>query len=103
LEDLPAKVQPSGSSSPLADPEPERASSPIPPVAPVVPGADFKTRVRRFETGLIEAALRRTGGNKTEAALLLKIPCERCLTRSRPMGSEPERPAHAPHRASRLG
>jgi DNA-binding NtrC family response regulator/pSer/pThr/pTyr-binding forkhead associated (FHA) protein len=35
---------------------------------------DFKSRVIRFETELIEGALKRTGGNQKRAAVLLKIP-----------------------------
>jgi two-component system response regulator AtoC len=57
---------------------PERlaGAAPVPSAAEEEDGEDldFKDRVQRFETGLITRALQRAGGNKTEAAKLLRIP-----------------------------
>jgi len=63
---------------------PERVRAPSIPSAPPLPGgvpptdapeaADFKERVRAYETQLILDALQRTGGNQTQAAKLLRMP-----------------------------
>lgn len=45
-----------------------------PPPAPNDPNADFKERVRKYETGLILDALRKSNGNQTQAAKMLKMP-----------------------------
>ncbi len=65
--DLPEKLIDVGAPRPSANdgstPEPEAEE-----------GGDFKTRVRNFETRLIVDALRRTDGNQTAAAKLLRMP-----------------------------
>ncbi|MBI2892064.1 MAG: sigma 54-interacting transcriptional regulator [Deltaproteobacteria bacterium] len=53
-----------------AAPEPSPAGAPTDDGG----GADFKDRIRTYETELILDALRRTGGNQKEAANLLRMP-----------------------------
>jgi DNA-binding NtrC family response regulator len=57
-----------------APPVPAAGSSPPEPVPAADPAADFRTRVKSYEVDLILDALRRTGGNQTEAARLLRMP-----------------------------
>ena len=54
-----------------------RPSVPPPSEEPTASGAaagDFKDRVQRYETGLILDALKRSGGNQTQAAKILGMP-----------------------------
>src|SRR5690606_13745873 len=55
--------------------------------APEVSGdADFKDRVRAYETQLILDALERTGGNQTQAAKLLRMPLRTLVHKMRAYG-----------------
>ncbi len=64
LDDLPARVR-----------RPPTPSSAAPPMdGPEIDDADFKERVRGYETQLILDALQRTAGNQTQAARLLRMP-----------------------------
>jgi len=77
LDDLPERVRrPSALSSPppqLADPE-------------LSDDADFKERVRSYETQLILDALQRTAGNQTHAAKLLRMPLRTLVHKIRSYG-----------------
>ena len=48
--------------------------------------ADFKERVRAYETQLILDALRRTGGNQTQAAKILRMPLRTLVHKLRSLG-----------------
>jgi len=56
----------------LRAPAPVQGATPAAPEAD--PDADFKERVKAYETQLILDALARTGGNQTQAAKILRMP-----------------------------
>ncbi|MGE0790500.1 MAG: sigma 54-interacting transcriptional regulator [Sandaracinaceae bacterium] len=71
-----------------ADLPPRMRDEAVSLTAPVEPDEeeDFKDRVRSYETKLILDALRRTDGNQTEAARLLRIPVRTLVYKLRAFG-----------------
>ncbi|MCA9608240.1 MAG: sigma 54-interacting transcriptional regulator [Myxococcales bacterium] len=72
---------------------PERVCRPTTPSAPATPmpaeeddDADFRERVRSYETQLILDALQRTQGNQTQAAKLLRMPLRTLVHKIRSYG-----------------
>jgi DNA-binding NtrC family response regulator len=76
LLDLSERIRGTAGTSGAAVPPPtaERAAGAPSPDDSQDPDADFKSRVRSYEVDLILDALRRTSGNQTEAAKLLRMP-----------------------------
>jgi len=78
VEDLTEKVRgaAAGPARPTDGPPPELAAA----------GVEFKERVKLYETELILDALRRTGGNQTQAAKLLRMPLRTMVHKIRSYG-----------------